>query len=100
MAGLHHLLTNLLTNRSQRFQALKPTLKVFFEPHIEQLRDITDRQDDVRLGIATFTVPIATDILTYTFTVIITDADGNIGNAVSDELSSLCCVLDNITGLI
>jgi hypothetical protein len=67
---------------------------------MQQLRDITDTQDDVRLGIATFTVPTATDILTYTLTDVVTDADDNKGNAVDDETSLLCCVRNNIMGLI
>ena len=67
---------------------------------MQQLPDIIITQDDVRLGIATFTESITTDILTDTFSIVVTDADNNIGNAVDDETSLLCCVRDNITGLI
>jgi len=42
--------------------------------------DITIIQDDASLGSATFIAPVTTDILTYTFTVVVTDADGNTGN--------------------
>lgn len=41
---------------------------------------ITITQDDASLGIATFIAPITTEILTYTFTVEVTDANGNTGN--------------------
>jgi len=42
--------------------------------------DITITQDDVSLGTATFITPIATETLVYTFTVVVTDADGNTGS--------------------
>jgi chitinase len=42
--------------------------------------DITITQDDGAVGTATFTTPKTTDILTYTFTVQVTDANGNTGN--------------------
>jgi hypothetical protein len=42
--------------------------------------DITIIHDDASLGTATFTAPVTTDILTYTFTVDVRDASGNSGN--------------------
>jgi len=42
--------------------------------------DVTITQDDASLGTATFTTPVATEILTYTFTVVVTDANGNTGS--------------------
>ncbi|MFT6990607.1 MAG: hypothetical protein ACJASL_002586 [Paraglaciecola sp.] len=42
--------------------------------------DIIITQDDVNLGTATFTAPVATDVLSYTFTVVVTDTDGNTGS--------------------
>jgi hypothetical protein len=37
-------------------------------------------QSDTALGTATFTAPVASDVLTYTFTVEVTDANGNAGS--------------------
>ena len=42
--------------------------------------DVTITQDDASVGTATFTTPVATEILTYTFTVVVTDANGNTGS--------------------
>jgi hypothetical protein len=42
--------------------------------------DVTITQDDASLGTATFTTPVATEILVYTFTVVVTDANGNTGS--------------------
>jgi chitinase len=42
--------------------------------------DITIDQEDASLGTATFTAPVTNDILTYTFTVVVTDTDGNTGS--------------------
>jgi chitinase len=42
--------------------------------------DITITLDDASLSTATFTAPVTTEILTYTFTVDVTDASGNRGN--------------------
>lgn len=42
--------------------------------------DITITQDDPTVGIATFTAPVTTDILTYTFRVEVMDAEGNTGS--------------------
>ena len=42
--------------------------------------DITITQEDASLGTATFTAPVATNILTYSFTVDVTDANGNKGS--------------------
>jgi chitinase len=42
--------------------------------------DITIIHDDASLSTATFTAPVTTDILTYTFTLDVTDASGNSGN--------------------
>ncbi|MFT4806993.1 MAG: hypothetical protein ACJAXM_000372 [Arenicella sp.] len=44
------------------------------------LPDITITHADTSFSTATFTAPVATDILTYTFTVDVTDASGNTGN--------------------
>lgn len=41
--------------------------------------DITVTQADTSIGTATFTTPITTNILTYTFTVQVMDEDGNTG---------------------
>ncbi|MBL4631181.1 MAG: DUF1566 domain-containing protein [Paraglaciecola sp.] len=41
---------------------------------------ITITQDDTTVGLATFIAPVATEITTYTFTIVVTDADGNTGN--------------------
>jgi chitinase len=42
--------------------------------------ELTITQSDAALGNATFIAPVTTDILTYTFTVEVTDANGNKGN--------------------
>jgi hypothetical protein len=42
--------------------------------------DVTITQDDTSVGVATFTAPVVTDIVIYTFTVEVTDADGNTGS--------------------
>jgi hypothetical protein len=42
--------------------------------------NIAITQSDTSLGTATFTAPVTTSILTYTFTVDVTDANGNTGN--------------------
>jgi hypothetical protein len=41
--------------------------------------NITIIQSDASVGTATFTTPVTTNILTYTFTVEVTDGNGNIG---------------------
>lgn len=42
--------------------------------------DLTITQDDTSVGTATFTAPTTTEVLTYTFTVEVTDGNGNSGN--------------------